>query len=74
MRSKRDRLIVFLPVIISLTLVLGILAGNWITGIRIRSIVTDEVNKQKNDDRHPQQRRDKREQVINNVPGHNCSL
>ena len=26
---------------------MGILVGNWITGIRIRSIVTDEVNKQK---------------------------
>ncbi|MFH0756486.1 MAG: S41 family peptidase [Bacteroidota bacterium] len=47
MRSKRDRLIVFLPVLISLALVVGILLGNWITGIRIRSIVTDEVNKQK---------------------------
>jgi len=47
MKSKRDRLIVFLPVIISLALVVGILAGNWITGIRVRSIVTDEVNKQK---------------------------
>ena len=47
MKNKRDRLIIFLPVIISLTLVVGILAGNWITGIRVRNIVTDEVNKQK---------------------------
>jgi len=47
MRNKRDRLIIFLPVIISLSLVVGILLGNWITGIRVRSIVTDEVNKQK---------------------------
>jgi carboxyl-terminal processing protease len=47
MKSKRDRLIVFLPVIISLALVAGILVGNWITGIRVRSIVTDEVNKQR---------------------------
>jgi carboxyl-terminal processing protease len=47
MKNKRDRLIIFLPVIISLTLVVGILAGNWITGIRVRSIVTDEVNRQK---------------------------
>ncbi len=37
----------FLPVLISLALIAGILLGNWITGIRIRSIVTDEVNKQK---------------------------
>lgn len=47
MKSKRDRLIVFLPVLISIALVVGILVGNWITGIRIRSIVTDEVNKQR---------------------------
>jgi len=36
-----------MPVIISLALVVGIFAGNWITSIRIRSIVTDEVNRQK---------------------------
>jgi carboxyl-terminal processing protease len=36
-----------MPVLLSMALVLGILLGNWITGIRIRSIVTDEVNKQK---------------------------
>jgi len=37
----------FLPLMISLALVIGILLGNWITGIRVRSIVTDEVSKQK---------------------------
>ena len=47
MKKKRDRLIIFLPLIISVTLIVGILAGNWITGIRVRNIVTDEVNKQK---------------------------
>ena len=47
MKTRRDRLIIFLPIILSLTLVVGIIAGNWITGIRIRSIVSDEVNKQK---------------------------
>jgi carboxyl-terminal processing protease len=47
MKSKRDRLIIFLPVIISLALVVGILVGNWITQIRVRSIVTDEVSKQR---------------------------
>lgn len=31
---------------ISLTLVIGIILGNWITGIRIRNIVSDEVSKQ----------------------------
>jgi carboxyl-terminal processing protease len=47
MKTKRDRLIIFLPLMLSVALVAGILLGNWITGIRIRSIVTDEVNKQK---------------------------
>jgi carboxyl-terminal processing protease len=47
MKTKRDRLIIFLPLIISVALIVGILAGNWITTIRVRSIVTDEVNKQK---------------------------
>jgi carboxyl-terminal processing protease len=47
MGKNRDRLIIFLPVIISITLIGGILLGNWITGLRVRSIVTDEVNKQK---------------------------
>ncbi|MEN8228022.1 MAG: S41 family peptidase [Bacteroidota bacterium] len=47
MRKKRDKLIIFLPMIISVALIVGILVGNWITGIRVRSIVTDEVNKQK---------------------------
>jgi len=47
MKTKRERLIIFLPVIVSVALIVGILLGNWITGIRIRSIVSDEVNKQK---------------------------
>lgn len=47
MNKKRDKLIIFLPLIISAALVVGILVGNWITGIRVRNIVTDEVNKQK---------------------------
>jgi carboxyl-terminal processing protease len=36
-----------LPIIVSIALIIGILVGNWITEIRIRGIVTDEVNKQK---------------------------
>ena len=47
MKNKRERVIVFLPMIVSIALIVGILLGNWITGIRIRSIVTDEVNRQK---------------------------
>lgn len=47
MKNKRERVIVFLPLIVSIALIVGILLGNWITGIRIRSIVTDEVNRQK---------------------------
>ncbi len=47
MKSRRERIAIYLPVIISLALVTGILLGNWIAGSRIRSIVTDEVNKQK---------------------------
>jgi len=47
MKNKKNRLVIFLPLIISVTLIVGILVGNWITEIRVRSIVTDEVNKQK---------------------------
>jgi len=47
MKTKRERVIVFLPIIVSIALIIGILVGNWITEIRIRGIVTDEVNKQK---------------------------
>ncbi|HER07420.1 MAG TPA: PDZ domain-containing protein [Bacteroides sp.] len=46
MKSKRDKFIIFLPLLISLTLIIGIIVGNWITGIRIRNIVSDEVSKQ----------------------------
>jgi carboxyl-terminal processing protease len=47
MKTKKEKVIVFLPIIVSITLIVGILVGNWITEIRIRGIVTDEVNKQK---------------------------
>jgi carboxyl-terminal processing protease len=43
MRNRRDRLIVFLPLIISLVLITGILLGNWITGIRFRSMAAEEI-------------------------------
>ncbi len=47
MRKRRDRLIIFLPLIVSIALIIGILLGNWITGIRIRGIVSDEISNQK---------------------------
>jgi len=47
MNTRRERIIIFLPLILSITLIVGIVVGSWITGIRVRSIVTDEVNKQK---------------------------
>ena len=46
MKIKRERIIIFLPVIISLAILVGIVLGNWITTIRIRSIVTNEVSRQ----------------------------
>ena len=47
MRNRRDRLIIFLPLIVSIALIIGILLGNWITGIRIRNIVSDEISNQR---------------------------
>ncbi|MDF1573625.1 MAG: S41 family peptidase [Bacteroidales bacterium] len=47
MRTRRDRLIIFLPLIVSIALIIGILLGNWITGIRIRGIVSDEISNQR---------------------------
>jgi carboxyl-terminal processing protease len=46
MRNRRERLIIFLPLIVSATLIIGILLGNWITGIRIKGILSDEINNQ----------------------------
>ncbi len=46
MKIKREKIVIFLPVIISLAIVVGILLGNWITSVRIRSIVTNEVSRQ----------------------------
>ena len=47
MRKRRDRLIVFMPLIVSVALIIGILLGNWITAIRIRGIVSDEISNQR---------------------------
>jgi carboxyl-terminal processing protease len=47
MRNRRDRLVVLLPLIVSVALIIGILAGNWITGIRVRGILPDEISNQR---------------------------
>ena len=47
MKNRRDRLVIFMPLIISLVLIIGILLGNWITGLRVRGIVSDEMNNQR---------------------------
>lgn len=47
MNKRRNRLIVFMPLIVSVALIIGILLGNWITGIRIRGIVSDEISNQR---------------------------
>jgi len=36
-----------MPLLLSLTLIIGILLGNWITSIRIRGIVSDEISNQR---------------------------
>jgi len=47
MRNRRDRLVILLPLIVSVALIIGILLGNWITGIRVRGIVSDEISNQR---------------------------
>jgi carboxyl-terminal processing protease len=47
MRNRRDRLVIFLPLIVSIALIIGILLGNWITGIRIRGLVSDQMTNQR---------------------------
>lgn len=47
MKKRRERLFILMPLIISLTLIIGILLGNWITGIRIRGMVSDELSNQR---------------------------
>lgn len=47
MMNKRNRLIVFMPLIVSIALIIGIFLGNWITSIRIRGIVSDEISNQR---------------------------
>ena len=47
MMNKRNRLIIFMPLIVSIALIIGIFLGNWITTIRIRSLVSDEISNQR---------------------------
>jgi carboxyl-terminal processing protease len=47
MTKRRNRLIIWMPLIVSVALIIGILLGNWITAIRIRGIVTDEISNQR---------------------------
>jgi len=47
MKNRRDRLIILMPLLISVALVIGILLGNWITNVRIRGIVSDEISNQR---------------------------
>ena len=47
MMNKRNRLIIFMPLIVSIALIIGIFLGNWITSVRIRGIVSDEISNQR---------------------------
>jgi len=47
MTNRRKRLIIWMPLLLSLALIIGILLGNWITSIRIRGIVSDEISNQR---------------------------
>jgi len=43
---KRDKLIIYGPIIIALVLILGILLGNVFTQLKLRSIISSEISKQ----------------------------
>nr|MDA3821151.1 S41 family peptidase [Bacteroidales bacterium] len=43
---KRDKLIIFGPIIIAVVLVLGILLGNYLTQMRVRNIISSEISRQ----------------------------
>ncbi len=47
MKNRRNRLIIWMPLIVSVALIIGIFLGNWITAIRIRGIVSDEISNQR---------------------------
>jgi len=47
MSKRKSRLIIWMPLIVSMALIIGILLGNWITSVRIRGIVSDEISNQR---------------------------
>ncbi|MBN1131792.1 MAG: S41 family peptidase [Bacteroidales bacterium] len=46
MKIKRDKIFPFLPIVLSLVLVAGIVLGNWFCSLRVRTVVSKEFNKQ----------------------------
>ena len=46
MKIKKEKIFIYLPVLLSLFLILGIVLGNWFCSIRVKSIVNQEFNKQ----------------------------
>ena len=46
MKFSRDKILLYLPVLLSLFLVAGIVLGNWFCSMRVKSIINNEFNKQ----------------------------
>jgi len=46
MKINRDKILIYLPVLLSLFLVVGIVLGNWFCSLRVKSIVSNEFDKQ----------------------------
>ena len=46
MKIKKEKIFIYLPVLLSLFLILGIVLGNWFCSLRVKSIVNQEFNKQ----------------------------
>ena len=46
--KNRDKLIIYGPLIIAVTLILGILLGNIFTQLKVRSLISSEISKQTN--------------------------
>ncbi|HKK61272.1 MAG TPA: S41 family peptidase [Bacteroidales bacterium] len=45
-KNKRDKLIIFGPIIVAAALVIGIVLGNLFTQVRVKSIISKEITKQ----------------------------
>ena len=50
-KSKRDRLIIYGPLIIAATLVIGVFLGRLFTQLNVRSIISSEITRQSNQGR-----------------------